>query len=714
MLGALSRAALSRPRLTLLLGVALVLLAAAGALRLEIDLSARTFYGSGSGAAAELAEREARWGADDDQLLVVVEGVDLERTADREALAGLAAAVREVPGVGAVTSPIDLPAAAKALAAPQDRVAALFVRLRVGSSDLVRLVPLISRLQDTLGRSGLRGGLSGIPAVHGAFVAQVLRDQLVLGPSVFAAMGLLLAAVFRRLHAVLVAWSLSAFAVLVQVGAMGWLGEPLGLLNQAYFTLTTVIAVSEAVHLVARVHEEVRGAEPGDLGPALSRAAIRAGRGASWALATTAAGFAALGLAPLPVLRGFGLFALPGLFAVWVGVVILAPAALHLSGCAVPPAPRPSIFARVVPALRRHRWLVRGLAIALLVGGGALAWRVPVDNHLSHLLPEDHPVRRAGELVDRTLGGTLSLDVELAAGPGRFHRPAALAELSRLEDRLARTPGVGASLGPGSVARAAGPLDPRAALAGAEALGLPRLVSADGRYARIVLRVPDRGGLAFEELARRVEKVAGEAAPAGIRVAVRSTARSAYAEINRMARALRASLLGALLAVVLAVGLATRSVGLAAAALVPNALPLVLATLGVGALAGTLDPLGAVVLTLALGIGADDTVHLLLRLQEERARGLDVTAALGRAVAHAGRAVGVTTLALAGGLALNVLADFPPLALLGVLGATTLTFAWAADLFILPVMVPGRGLGPPPGSARRAAARRSGPTPPRP
>ena len=39
---------------------------------------------------------------------------------------------------------------------------------------------------------------------------------------------------------------------------MGWLGEPIGLLTQAYSTLIPVIAVSDAVHLVCRTHEQAR------------------------------------------------------------------------------------------------------------------------------------------------------------------------------------------------------------------------------------------------------------------------------------------------------------------------------------------------------------------------------------------------------------------------------------------------------------------------
>ena len=36
------------------------------------------------------------------------------------------------------------------------------------------------------------------------------------------------------------------------LGVMGWTGEPVGLLNQSYFTLLPVLALADAVHVLAR------------------------------------------------------------------------------------------------------------------------------------------------------------------------------------------------------------------------------------------------------------------------------------------------------------------------------------------------------------------------------------------------------------------------------------------------------------------------------
>ena len=101
------------------------------------------------------------------------------------------------------------------------------------------------------------------------------------------------------------------------------------------------------------------------------------------------------------------------------------------------------------------------------------------------------------------------------------------------------------------------------------------------------------------------------------------------------------------------------------------------------------------ILTLALGIAVDDTIHVLVRTREELDRGEELGAAIRDAVRHSGRVVAVTSVVIAGGLALNGLSAFPPLQMLGLLGAVVLTLALLADVLLLPALLEllgGRGL----------------------
>jgi predicted RND superfamily exporter protein len=139
--------------------------------------------------------------------------------------------------------------------------------------------------------------------------------------------------------------------------------------------------------------------------------------------------------------------------------------------------------------------------------------------------------------------------------------------------------------------------------------------------------------------------------------------------------------------ITIGIGVAFGSVRAAAAAVLPNAIPLVLGYAIIAASVGRFDPLGGIVLAVALGIAVDDTIHLIGRTAEMGRTGVPLERALDEAVARSGFACAVTSLVLACGLALFALSSFPPLRLLGVLGATVIVVALLCDLFVLPAVL---------------------------
>ena len=95
-------------------------------------------------------------------------------------------------------------------------------------------------------------------------------------------------------------------------------------------------------------------------------------------------------------------------------------------------------------------------------------------------------------------------------------------------------------------------------------------------------------------------------------------------------------------------------------------------------------------------LAVDDTLHVMVRTREELASGAaGLEPAIRAAIRHSGRAVAVTSAVIVGGLALNCLASFPPLRLLGLLGSVVIALALIADLAVLPavlIALGGRGL----------------------
>ncbi|HWB79250.1 MAG TPA: MMPL family transporter, partial [Nannocystaceae bacterium] len=481
--------------------------------------------------------------------------------------------------------------------------------------------------------------------------------------------------------------------MLVLAGAMGWAGAPIGLLSQGYFILLPVIAVADGIHLVMRTGELGR-IDHSDRDRVIVDGCRRVGLSCFATSATTAMGFASLALSSMPMLRAFGLWAAGGVMLAWALLLFVGPLLLS---CVEDLRGHPQGVTRL------DEWLVRATAIArrrplavvivALAIAGAASWRardIPVDNRLSDLVDAREPAARASAVIDARLGGVLSLELELSGEPGSFAQPERMAAMDRLERWLAAQPGVRAVIGPATLLRASG-----AGMDDADALqrGLRRLEDAGLREgvldgtdarARISVRVTDAGGLAFAALEERVLARARQVE--GLGVVSTGTTALAYHGVNRIAGELRTSLLGAFVVVTLTIAVVFRDVRLGIAAIIPNGIPLAIGWAAIAIGLGRFDPLGGIVLAVALGIAVDDTIHLVARAREASVEAPDEDA-IASAVRGTGMACTITSIVLAAGLALFLSSSFPPLRVLGGLGATVIIAALVCDLWLLPAVL---------------------------
>jgi len=600
---------------------------------------------------------------------------------------------------------------------------AVFIELDSDPDDITQLRPAVLSLRETLASweassgAGMVISTAGVPAVRTDFFQLILKDQLVNVPVLALILVVLLFAMFRRAHAVLAPGVAAAVPALMVFGVMGWLGEAIGILNQSYFTLLPVIAVADAVHMVGRFHEEIRRrVGPGEVASAELRGqAIRVcmssvGRACLLTSLTTAVGFGSLGAARMPILRAFGGYAALGIVFAYGTVLLVIPLMLSLSRGTVPEAGREGALTPTDRMLLRcadlsiarpGRVLAGFLALSLLAGGFSL--RVRVDNTLTGLISPDHPTSVAGRVADDELGGILGAEVEFVGPPGAMDEPEVLTAMRAVEAWALTQPEVRAVASP---ARWTATL--REALAGER--GLPetragvaqlrlvadgdaragRMVNTDSSRARMTIRTRDDGGNAFAAFAHRLQ-VELDAATGQLSVPIQAwitgTPHVAYRGINAVTSDLRDSLLLALLAVTVIIALLFRSVGLALLALIPNGMPLLVGYGLMGLMDWELDPTPAVVFTVALGIAVDDTIHLLVRVRDEEAAGLDLHAAIRTAVLHSGRAVAITTVLLCVGFGLNAASSFPSMQILGILGAVVIFVALLGDLFLLPALL---------------------------
>ncbi|MFZ9886197.1 MAG: efflux RND transporter permease subunit, partial [Myxococcota bacterium] len=602
-------------------------------------------------------------------------------------------------------------------------VAAIAAVLEVLPDDIEAVRQVVTSLESLLGRwRGERTwslGLGGIPVVRAAMLHLILDDQVKLVPIAFVLMALLLLWLYRRVHGVVLPLIVAALPAALVMGIMGHLSEPIGVINQVYFTLLPVIAVSGGIHLMSRYYEELALLSP-LAGPvsaagrreAIVRAVRAVGAACLTSYATTMVGLLSLQVSSMPILRSFGLYSAAGVAFAWLTLVIVVPLVVTTTrGRPLPEAQlTTSGLERVLHgttqvALRapRRTLLATLVLLAVCAVGG---WQVVIDNSLSGMLRDDHPVTRTGRLVDEALLGLASIEVELAGPPGTFDEPALLEELLRLEGTLRELPDVLLVHGPaGLVSRTQEALTGERGLPSTRELAaqLAFLQEGSGLYerfltdtrdrARIVIRVTDIGGQRFRVLEQRVEAVLARfhehhvVHSAQLRSEVTGTSALQYAGVNRLAEDLRLSLLTAWIIILAILLLLFRSPRIALVSVLPNALPLVAGYALLGYMGWPLEPGPAVIFTVALGIAVDDTLHILLRFEEQRHAGRGPTLAIEEALAHTGKPVVITSVILIVGFAVNMGSAFPNNARVGALGAFVIGVALLADLLLLPALL---------------------------
>ena len=130
-----------------------------------------------------------------------------------------------------------------------------------------------------------------------------------------------------------------------------------------------------------------------------------------------------------------------------------------------------------------------------------------------------------------------------------------------------------------------------------------------------------------------------------------------------------------------------RNAKLVLISLIPNVIPLIMVAGVMGVFGIDVSPGTAVIFSIAFGIAVDDTIHMLARLRQEMAIGLNLRDAIRTSILGTGKAVILTSLVLLGGFGALMTSRFEGTANLGALVSLTVVLALLADLLLLPALL---------------------------
>jgi len=152
------------------------------------------------------------------------------------------------------------------------------------------------------------------------------------------------------------------------------------------------------------------------------------------------------------------------------------------------------------------------------------------------------------------------------------------------------------------------------------------------------------------------------------------------------------SLFLSLLVVGLIVALLFRQIKAGPLALIPMSIAVIINFGIMGWLQIDLDMATSVIAAITIGIGVDDTIHFLNAFHHNRVQGLSIDETIRHTLAISGKAILFTSLALVFGFSTLITSNFLPIAMFGILTATTMINTTIGALLILPSVIKATGI----------------------
>jgi predicted RND superfamily exporter protein len=602
------------------------------------------------------------------------------------------------------------------LAAADGRAAALLVYLDpLPDAELIRLgvderVAAIAHEE----AGGAEVWISGFPHFKAVMSSTLQRQLAFVLPAVVLVLTLVLIFALRTVRGVLVPLGTIALSVLWTLGAVAALGGSLNIITTIVPPLILTLAYAYAMHVMFDYTDAAQARGPDETGDGRSlvkHVLETVGVPVLVTGVTTAAGFLALAVSPIPAIRQFGLYSLLGVMLTVLVALTFAPATLAL----LPPLPRREAGTATRPIDRaaaamadfafRRRGIVIGVSVLLLLGSFAAMSQIRVASHFLTAFDPESQVRRDFESINERLGGANSLQVLLETPlRGGMLNPEILGAIEELQRWLESQPEIGKTT---SIADYLMLVNRAFQGGGSEHLVVPKsqnlasqlLLFAGGddsdrmidrghqlTSVDVLASVGDSG--AVGALVDRIEKRLAEF-PSAVSASVTGNMVLVSKSVNDVARGQWGSLLLAFGIIFLVLSALFTSFRVGLIALFPNVLPIAVYFGALGATGITLNNSTSLVGCLALGIAVDDTIHYFARFNADARRLGDEQRATRAALVGLIRPVTFTSLGLVIGFLALTTSELRPQIEFGALAAFTLAMAWVVDVTLSPALCAG-------------------------
>lgn len=496
--------------------------------------------------------------------------------------------------------------------------------------------------------------------------------------------------------------------VFASEGLLGLAGETSNLIVTIVKPMLFVLILAGGLHIVVDFQNTPNPESQSSLADIAWSAARGKAKPCLIAFATTALGFASLGVADVIPVKIFGLLTAGSLILAALLVLVLLPGILAL----ISKLPLPSLLqlktieisegpdalGRAALQLTKigERAPLFFIALALLALPIA-AWsftELTVEPHAINYFPKDHPLRNDHEFIEQSGRGLANLELIIEADDNLLakskKRRDFFQSLDHFLNKSQSIPGVLGRIDPALLLRESGYQSAKLDSIPAnyflddslEELDLiaNKSASKDGRQIRATLFMKTLDADQIAEVKKQLKVHFHEVFKD--QPSFQLTMTGSYALLLKTQKSLlttlQQSLLMTALLIELILLLALKSWRLALLSILPNSLPVAGNFILMIALGMSLDVGTTMTAAIALGIAVDDTIHFLSSWQK---KGLE-KAALGT-----GKAILLSSLIIGAGFASLLSSNFSPTRAFGLLCVNAMVLALIGDLLVLPALL---------------------------
>jgi uncharacterized protein len=733
--------ALRTPLLSAAIAAVLCILAAYGVGKLKVDDSLSSLFRSNSAEFQHFEDFSKRFPSNEYDVLMVVEGDGLLSRDSIERLRNLITDLQLIGGTRGVLSlfsarqppengqvpgplfPADLPEGAEYDALIQKALNNEIIRGKLLSEDgklaliVIALDPaeagyegvkkIISEFRASVAEnmegSALKVDLTGVPVMRLEIRNAVERDQLLYNTIGFVAGCLIAIAFFRRISFMIIAAGPPLIAILLSLGALGWLNFELNTFLNVMTPLIMVISFSDSMQLTFAARDRLIAGE--SRGNAFRNAILVVGPACVLTHATAAMSFIALLFSGSELIQTFAAAGIISTVIALLTVITLLPLlgvllvrreaafAAHIKGADAAVDTLRAFCAWIAERVVARPGLYSLISLLILIGLGVTYSNLHPRYRLADQVPNKQQAVAASHQLDTKLTGSNPISVLIDLPPGAsLYDPEALGVLAEVHTILEKQPGVGNVWSIETLRRwLAEKLKKTDVATLKQYVGyLPdslvrRFISQNERATVVSGYVPDVDASQLRPFISDLEKSlnAVRAAHASYRISVTGLSVIAAQNSANMIGRLNQALTIEVVFVAAFIGLAFRSLIVMMAAALPAIFPILASGVLLWLLGTGLQFASIVALTVSFGLGLSATIHFLNRLRLEDKPGEDPGIGVARATVLMGPPLILTTIVLACGLAVTIFSDLPSLRLFGWLSAFAMVAALVADLLIL-------------------------------